>query len=220
LFIGIGGSSDSRKKLFGAWFIGGAESRVYDDVFVKLDFTTRYRFSDRFQMNASFGRESDRGNWGFSFRDTVSTLVTGFLNPIIAFRAIKTNNVVVGAQYNFTPRMNWNIRLRHNWTNITNRSFHTLKGNSNGDWNDIAFVDGKNNNFNQFNIDMFYTWDFKWGSRLTLGWKNALGGNVYIDPYKKAGYVKNVDAIFNNPHSNEVTLKIVYYLDYLSLKKK
>jgi hypothetical protein len=218
LFIGMGGSSDSRKKLFGAWFIGGAESRVYDDAFVKMDFTARYRFTNRFQITASFGRESDRGNWGFSHRDTISTFVKDYLDPILAFRSIKTNNLIFGAQYNFTPRMNWNIRMRHNWTSIKNRSFLKLTGN--GDWNDIAFIDGKNSNFNVFNIDMFYTWDFKWGSRITVGWKNALGGNVSIDPYKNTSYTKNIVGIFNNPHSNEVTLKIVYYLDYLSLKKK
>ncbi len=218
LFIGMGGSSDSRKKLFGSWFIGGAESRVYDDPFFKMDLNARYRFTDRFQLTASFGRESDRGNWGFSHRDSISTLVKDYFDPILAFRSVKTNNLTLGAQYNFTPRMNWNIRLRHNWTSIRNRSFLKLTGN--GDWNDIAFIDGMNSNFNVFNVDMFYTWDFKWGSRLTLGWKNALGGNVSLDPYKNGNYTKNFGAIFNNPHSNEVTLKIVYYLDYLSLKKK
>jgi hypothetical protein len=218
LFVGIGGSTDSRKKLFFGGFIGGAESRVKDDPFLKLDLNARYRFSDRFQMNATFNREYDKGQWGFSHRDTVSTLVKDYNDPFIAFRKVKTNNLILGAQYNFTPRMNWTIRMRHNWTSIINRSFHKI--NADGSWNDIAFVDGKNRNFNVFNIDMFYTWDFKWGSRLTLGWKNALGENVFIDPYTNANYSKNLGAIFKNPHSNEVTLKIVYFLDYLNLKKK
>jgi Domain of unknown function (DUF5916)/Carbohydrate family 9 binding domain-like len=218
LFIGMGGSSDSRKKLFGGWFIGGAESRVKDDPFFKLDLNSRYRFNDRFQITATFNREFDKGQWGFSHRDTISTLVKDYNDPFIAFRKVKTNNIILGAQYNFTPRMNWTIRVRHNWTSIVNRSFHKLK--ADGSWSDIAFVDGRNRNFNAFNIDMFYTWDFKWGSRLTLGWKNALGGNVSLDPYKNTNYAKNVGGIFNNPHSNEVTLKIVYFLDYLSLKKK
>ncbi len=218
LFIGMGGSSDSRKKLFGGWFIGAAESRVKDDPFLKLDLNSRYRFNDRFQITATFNREFDKGQWGFSHRDTMSTLVKDYNDPFIAFRKIKTNNLILGAQYNFTPRMNWTIRMRHNWTRIVNRSFHKLK--ADGSWNDIAFIDGRNRNFNAFNIDMFYTWDFKWGSRLTLGWKNALGGNVALDPYTNTSYTKNLNGIFNNPHSNEVTLKIVYYLDYLNLKKK
>ena len=218
VFFGIGGSSDSRKKLFGGWFIGGAESKVKDDAYLNVRLNSRYRFSDRFQLNASLERTVDRGQWGFSHRDTVSTLVMGFNDPLIAFRLVKTNNIIVGGQYNFTPRMNTTIRLRHNWTNIENRSFHKLK--ADGDWTDIAFVNGRNRNFNVFNIDMFYTWDFKWGSRLTFSWKNALGNNVSLNPYDNFNYSKNIVAVFNNPHSNELSLKIVYYLDYLNLKRK
>ena len=218
IFVGTGGSSDSRKKLFGSWFIGGAESKVKDDGFLTARVNSRYRFNDRFQLNASFNRTVDRGQWGFSHRDTISTLVPGFRDPIIAFRTVRTNNLILGGQYNFTPRMNTTIRLRHNWTNIVNRSFHKLK--EDGNWNDISFANGRNRNFNVFNIDMFYTWDFKWGSRLTFNWQNALGNNVFLDPYKNDNYTKNFVAVFNNPHSNEFSIKIVYFLDYLNIKRK
>jgi hypothetical protein len=218
VFFGTGGSSDSRKKLFGGWFIGGAESKVKDDAYLTLRLNSRYRFNDKFQLNASFERTVDRGQWGFSHRDTVSTLVNGYKDPIIAFRMIKTNNLIVGGQYNFTARMNTTIRLRHNWTNIINRTFHKL--NADGNWSDFPFADGRNRNFNVFNIDMFYTWDFKWGSRLTFSWKNALGSNVSLNPYSNYNYSKNFVAVFNNPHSNEFSVKIVYYLDYLNLKRK
>lgn len=67
---------------------------------------------------------------------------------------------------------------------------------------------------------MFYTWDFLPGSRLTIAWKNALGGNVSIDPYTNMSYFKNFGEVLNNPHSNEVTVKIVYFIDYLNLKRK
>ncbi len=67
---------------------------------------------------------------------------------------------------------------------------------------------------------MIYTWDFKWGSRLTLGWKNALGSNVNLNAYENTTYGKNIIRVFTNPHSNEATIKIVYYLDYLDLNKK
>lgn len=170
-FLGTGGSSDSRKKMFINWFIGGAESRVKDDPFYTFSLGTRYRFSPKFQVNVSLQRQNDKGQWGYSHRDNVSTLVAGFNDPIIAFRKLKTSNLIIGAQYNFTPRMNWTIRLRHNWTHVENRSFHKLK--LDGTWDDIAFQNNRNRNFNVYNVDMFYTWDFNWGSRLTFGWKNA-----------------------------------------------
>ncbi len=219
VYLGIRGSSDSRKKLYGSWDIGAAENKkVKDDPYFTAEGSLRYRFTNRFQLSTSFKRESDKGQWGYSFRGKDSTLVPNFADPIIAFRKVITSNLVLNSQYNFTPRMNCTIRLRHNWTKVENRSFHKLK--ADGNWDNIDFVDGKNRNFNVFNIDMFYTWDFKWGSRLTFGWKNALGGDVFLDPYKNTSYTKNFSAMFTNPHSNEFTLKIVYFLDYLTLQKK
>ena len=218
VFVGTGGSTDSRKKLFTSWFFGAGESKVKDDLYSTLKLNPRFRFNDKFQINASFDRTVDRGQWGFSHRDTISTLVMGFKDPLIAFRTVRTNNFIVGGQYNFTPRMNTTIRVRHNWTNIVNRSFHKLK--DDGNWNDISFAKGRNRNFNVFNIDMFYTWDFKWGSRLTFSWKNALGGNVVLNAYDNNNYSKNFSAVFANPHSNEISLKIVYFIDYLNFKRK
>ena len=114
--------------------------------------------------------------------------------------------------------MNVNIRLRHYWSILENTNFYNLK--ADGYWNEIAFMPNRNVNFNTFNIDMFYTWDFLLGSRLTIAWKNALGGNANIDPYTNTSYGKNLGKVIDSPHSNEITVKIVYYLDYLKLKKK
>ena len=220
VFSGFGGSSDSRKKLYGGWFIGGAiaDSKIKNDTYFTSKLNTRYRFSDKFQLNASFDRTDDKGQWGFSHRDTISTLVSGYNDPIIAIRTAKTNNIIVGGQYNFTARMNATIRLRHNWTSITNKSFYKLQ--VDGNWTDYTFANGRNRNFNVFNVDMFYTWDFKWGSRVTFNWKNALGSNVFLNPYSNDNYSKHLVAVFNNPHSNEFSVKIVYYLDYLNLRRK
>ncbi|MBL7727635.1 MAG: hypothetical protein JNM68_08120, partial [Dinghuibacter sp.] len=217
-FFGLSGSTDSRKKLYVGWFMGLAESVWPNDMFTTMRLNARYRFSDRFQVNLAVEPQHDRGAWGYAFRDSISTQVAGYNDPVISYRDVRVNNVVLGAQYNFTPRMNWNIRVRHNWTQLQHLSFYKLK--PDGYWNDYGFVPGKDRNFNAFNVDMFYTWDFKWGSRLTFAWKNALGSFVNIDPYQYTTYSKNLGRMFNNPHSNEISLKVVYFLDYLTLKKR
>jgi hypothetical protein len=217
-FVGAGGSTDSRKKLFADLFLGYAESPWPNDMFTTGRIGLRYRFNDKLQVNIRLESQYDRGNWGYSHRDSVSTQVAGYRDPVISYRKVKTNNMIFGAQYSFTPRMNWTVRLRHNWTHLEQLSFYKL--NLNGSWYDYGFVPNLNRNFNAFNIDMFYTWDFKWGSRLTLAWKNALGGNVSLDPYANSTYGKNLSRMFSSPHSNEVTLKVVYFIDYLDLKRK
>ena len=68
-------------------------------------------------------------------------------------------------------------------------------------------IPDQNVNFNTFNVDMFFTWDFLLGSRLTIAWKNALGSNVVIDPYTNMTYFKNLGKVIDNPHSNEITVK-------------
>jgi hypothetical protein len=210
-FLGVGGSTDSRKKLFVNYFLGGAESPLPNDPFWTATLGFRYRFSDKFQVSSSMVSDRDKGNWGFSYRDD-------FGEPIIARRNVNKNTLIFSSQYNFTARMNWTIRMRHNWTYLSNTNFYNLK--NDGYWNEIPFQENRNRNFNSFNIDMFYIWDFLWGSRITLAWKNAIGSNVYLDPYQNDKYIHNFTKMFNNPHSNELTVKVVYFLDHLKFLRR
>ena len=210
-YLGVSGSSDSRKKLFFNWTLGGAESPLPDDPYWTTTIGLRYRFNNKLQISGSMNIEQDRGNWGWAF----ITNPNG--SPVIARRNVKRNTAVLSGQYNFTSRMNINIRMRHYWSLLQNTNFYNLK--SDGYWNEIAFIPNQNVNFNTFNVDMFYTWDFLLGSRLTIAWKNALGSNVMIDPYTNVKYFKTLGKVIDNPHSNEITVKVVYYLDYLKLKR-
>ena len=211
-YFGFNGSSDSRKKLHLSWKLGGAESPLPNDPYWTGNISLRYRFSDKFLLSTSMDIVQDKGNWGWAFLKNPDG------SPVIARRNVKRNTAIVSSQYNFNSRMNVNIRLRHYWSILENTNFYNLK--ADGYWNEIAFMPNRNVNFNTFNIDMFYTWDFLLGSRLTIAWKNALGGNANIDPYTNTSYGKNLGKVIDSPHSNEITVKIVYYLDYLKLKKK
>lgn len=215
-YFGINGSTDSRKKLFFNYNLAGAESPLPDDPYWTSEAGLRYRFSNKFQLSADMIIEHDKGNWGWAY---ITDPLAGPSSPlIIAKRQVKRNTGVVNAQYNFTKRMNWTVRIRHYWSALENTNFYNLK--SDGYLDDRAFIPDKNINYNTFNIDMFYTWDFLLGSRITIAWKNALGSTVSINPYSNTSYFKNLGQSINNPHSNEVTVKIVYFLDYLKLKRK
>jgi hypothetical protein len=211
-YVGINGSSDSRKPWYLSWNIGGAESPVRDDPYWTGNLGFRYRFSPRLQSSINFEIEQDRGNRGFAFFDAQTR------EPVFVSRNIKQNTLVWNGQYNFTPRMNLTIRLRHYWSYVNNRRFFRLL--DDGWLAERPFINNTNRNFNTFNIDMFYTWDFIWGSRLTLAWKNALGSNVFLDPLRFKTYTRNFAEMFRSPHSNEISLKVVYFLDYLHLQRR
>jgi len=213
LYLSTYGSTDSRKKAYFNWLFGAAEGPLPNDPYWQTNLGLRYRFNDKFQMSASIAIVQDKGNWGWSFLNDSTTGA-----PIVTERNVKTNTGIVSAQYNFNARMNLNVRMRHYWSLVHNTGFFDLK--PDGYWTARPFIPGADLNYNTFNLDMFYTWDFLPGSRLTIAWKNALGGNVQVDPYKYMSYTRNFGQVLNNPHSNEVTVKVVYFIDYLKLKRR
>ena len=217
LYLSTYGSSDIRKPLYVNWSLGAAEGPLENDPYWQTNLGLRFRFTPKFQVSGSLTVVQDKGNWGGVLYNG------GYLNnpdgsPVISRRDVKTNTGILSAQYNFSSRMNWTVRMRHYWSLLSNTNFYHLK--PDGYWDEVAFVPGKNLNYNTFNLDMFYTWDFLPGSRLTIAWKNALGANVRIDPYQYKSYTRNFGQVLENPHSNEVTVKFVYFIDYLKLKGK
>ena len=217
-YFGFNGSTDSRKKLYVNWRLGAAESPLPKDPYWNGSLGVRYRFSDKFQLSTNMDIVQDKGNWGAVRRSNGSLIINSNGSPVISRRNVKTNTFIVSSQYNFNSRMNINVRMRHYWSILQNTNFYNL--NSDGYWRDTTYLNNLDLNFNSFNVDMFFTWDFLLGSRLTIAWKNALGGNVSIDPYSNKTYFRNFGKAVDNPHSNEITVKIVYYLDYLKLKRK
>jgi hypothetical protein len=73
-------------------------------------------------------------------------------------------------------------------------------------------------NFNAFNIDMVVRWEFAPGSELALAWKNAL--LTYEESEVVDKYFDNLKNVLESPSDNSFSLKLLYYLDYLYLKRK
>jgi hypothetical protein len=210
-FLNITGSTDTRKKLFINYAAESGITSLPDEPYYGFTLGATYKFNDRFQMNAEGHLDKDEANYGYAFRDMNSQL------PIMGQRIVKTDYSILGANYSINVLMNCNIRLRHYWSNVVYHHFYDVK--EDGYWTETNFYAGRDVNFNTFNIDMFYTWDFLPGSRLTLSWKNALGAEVYLDETQYRTYFRNFNQILRSPHSNELSLKVVYYLDYLTLRK-
>lgn len=212
-FLGAFGSSDSRKKLYISYGLGYADfSPIKNDPFYLTNFGIRYRFNPKFSLDIQEQRQDDKGNIGFAGYDEN----TGA--PFIGLRHILQTTSTLNGIYNFMPRMNLTFRARHYWSRVTYLKFYNVK--DDGNYADRPYSGDYDNNFNLFNLDMFYTWDFKPGSRLIIAWKNALGPDASVDGVSYTKYTSNLGQVFNAPHSNQFTVKFVYYVDYLQLKKK
>lgn len=211
-FLNISGSSDTRKKLYLNYSVESGITSLPDPPYYGFTLGATYKFNERFQMNAEGHLDNDAANYGYAF-----SVMAVEREPVLGQRTVKTDYSVIGAAYNINPLMNLTIRLRHYWSNVVYHHFYDVK--EDGYWNERQYSPGYNFNFNTFNVDMFYTWDFLPGSRITLSWKNALGADVYLDEKIYQTYFKNFNKVFDSPHSNEVSLKVVYYIDYLNLKR-
>jgi len=111
------------------------------------------------------------------------------------------------------------MRLRHYWSHVPIKR--------------IAYVDDEGmpvdppnyltnstDNVNYFNTDAFFTWDFRYGSRLIVGYKNWLGEDETIDGNRYKYYFSNLNQTIGLKHGNELTVRFIYFLDYNQLRKK
>lgn len=211
------GSSDSRKRLFASWSFEVAEGPLADDPYNKTQVGLRYRFSDRFSLEADFSRRHDNGQFGYAFRRDA---VTG--EPLLARRQYTDVTTLVNGIYNFTSRMNLTFRARHYWNRLINTDLYDVL--PDGHWTPRFDLDpsDQDENYNAFNLDVFYTWDFRLGSRIILGWKNWLGLDYesFINGNQYNTYLSNTRRMLASPHGNEITLRFIYFLDYNQLSRK
>ena len=121
------------------------------------------------------------------------------------------------AKYTFTNLMGFTVVLRHYWSDRRNKEFYLLKPDGNlTDYQGPALT-GTDRNYNVFNIDLIYTWQFAPGSTLSVSYKDAAETS---DSYFTQRYNRNLSGILNAPQNNSLSVKVLYYVDYLDLKKK
>ncbi|MEH3115946.1 DUF5916 domain-containing protein [Pedobacter terrae] len=121
------------------------------------------------------------------------------------------------AKYTFTNLMGITVVLRHYWSDRRNKEFYLLNPDGHLTSYQGAPLTGMDRNYNVFNIDLIYTWQFAPGSTLSVSYKDA--AETY-DTFYTQRYNKNLSGILNAPQNNSLSVKVLYYVDYLDLKKK
>ncbi|MEP7320906.1 MAG: DUF5916 domain-containing protein [Saprospiraceae bacterium] len=172
-------------------------------------FQQKYRFSSKFSITHNMSYEPTNNNIGFT-----SQLANGEI--IIGRRKINTTSNILGANYNFNNKMGINLRVRHYLSSVKHKEFYSL--NNDGRLTSTkAFTDNADYRVNFLNVDMVYTWQFAPGSFLNLVWKDAsFTSNDQSDTH----YFKNLNGVLDSEANNNFSLKVIYFIDYQSLKKK
>lgn len=208
---GFGGfiSSDYRKP-FALDINGGFTSQPKANNYSwDINIEPRVRINDRLKFRHRFSYEEERET-GFS---TVFRPREGPQTIVFAKRDITTfENRLIGS-FIFTSRMALDLRVRHYWSKYKVNSFNKLLD----DGSLIPYNEGgvTENSTNFFNVDLSYKWQFSPGSEVSFFWQNAISTQALNEDY---AFFQNFGAVFNQPSNNTLSLKVVYFLDYLYLK--
>ena len=182
-------------------------------------------FYDQFGLNVTMGQNfrinnklslSQNINFSPQFNNMGYTYVDGSSDINFAKRKVNTIENILSVKYSFTNKMGITFRARHYLSSVNNKEFYilqqdgTLKANPD-------FHPSVDQNVNFFNIDMVYSWQFAPGSFINIVWKNA---TEYFSDDANAGYFKSLGNTINSDNNNNLSLKIIYFLDYLKLKQK
>ena len=171
-----------------------------------FDFNQRYRFNNNLTISQGISLSPQTNNVGFA----------GVEGSEVVFgkRDIKTIENTLNIKYSFNANMNINTRIRHYWSKVKYKDFFTLQNDGSLGENS-TFTENKNQNLNFFNIDMVYTWQIAPGSFINVVWKNAVTDfrQTTVD-----SYFKNLNNTMKIEDNNNISFKIIYFLDYLQLK--
>lgn len=213
LFQSIDGSSDSRKKLFWSYFAGYGFSNRKHTGYLYLNHSLRYRISSRFDVTLKGELTREDGSIGYAYYDETSK------QPIAGQRDVREYSGECSVKYNFNPNTNLTARFRHYNSFIHYLSFHQV--NEQGAWlgSAIPFQNGYDENFNLQNIDIFFNWIFRPGSRMVCSYKQWLNDAYLLNAETGNTYFQNLGSIVKKPHAFEFSLRIIYFLDYNKWKR-
>ncbi len=185
-------------------------SSKYNASGLDLSLRNQYRFNDKLtiSMNNLLGFSKNNAGYAFVSNDRDSI--------IFGLRNRHTVENIFNVKYNFNNKMGLTLRARHYWSKVAYRSFFKLL--NDGELEPVASVNkSADNNVNYFNVDMVYTWQFAQGSFINIAFKSA--ANVFNQNVTDS-YYQNLSNTVGTPQQNSFSVKIIYYLDYLTLKNK
>jgi hypothetical protein len=129
-------------------------------------------------------------------------------------RTLNTTINTLSTAYIFTRNMSLKLDARHYWSQAEYTKYELLD--KSGNLNSANYSTNHNVNYNSFNVFMNFVWQFKPGSEMSVVYQNSIysaGPNIIPD------YGTDVRTTLQAPQSNSLSVKIIYFLDYLTIDK-
>ncbi len=174
----------------------------------------RFRLNDHLELSYILAYEDGKNKEGYTTEDEDG-------NIFFATRDVKTRTNIIDLKYVVNNRMAISGRIRHYWSTLSNKSFYELTElgeliPSDFDGFDDDGTSQYDKNFNSLNADIVYSWVFAPGSEMSVVWKTQLTSFGHSLP---ESFQENFNTTFGLPKSNTISLKVLYFIDYNTLRK-
>lgn len=205
-------SNDAKKYSFGPE-LGLRWGRQFKGTFgYNIGFYHKWRASSKFSVDHNIGFENNKNQAGFAANNGTYILFTK--------RDVSTLQNTVNVKYSFTNKMGLTLNIRHYWSGVNPTEVLLL--NTKGYLEKPSFATNAPSNyarnFNAFALNMVYTWQVANGSFLNIAWQDE--ANEFVVKDFEQNYFTNIKRTFNVNNANTISVKLVYFIDYLNLKKK
>ncbi len=207
--------SNSAKKLSWGGSLYAGTGGVFNRKNFEYSLYGKIRFSSKFSVDNSINVNNSRNQSGWAGDTTIDG------NRVIYFarRDVKSVENVMSIKYSFTNRMGLTLRARHYWSKVNPVQFYELDTYGKLQTPTVPFTRNVNQNYNYLSVDMVYNWQFAQGSFFSIVWK-GIG-----DKFEKGGnfeqkYFKNLGNTVDGPQFNSLSVRVIYFLDYLTFKNK
>ena len=200
-------STDYRKVFAVDFGIGQRKDFDQPQQQVFIEFSPRYRFSDKFlvEINTDFSKRDNQ----FGYIDNTETDVFFGQRDLLSFENSLT------ASYNFDPYRAIDLRFRNYWTSVDYSDGIFFKLNDDGTKDIVDYQitqeNDPNRNFNIWNLDLSFRWRFAPGSEASLLYRNQIFNN---DNQATLGYTESLNKLFKQAVQNTISLRVTYFLDY------
>lgn len=213
-------SSNYQKRLAIDASAGYAFISVHDWKDYRYSISPRFRISDKLFLVYSWEHNFTLNGRGYAIEYGTPVAVSD--SVIFGKRDNITITNTINLSYTMTSRMGLTFRLRHYRSSLKYDAFYFLNNDGTLTPNDLTGLDANgesayNTNFNAFTIDFVYRWVFLPGSEISFVWKNSI---FSTDKRVSETYIDNVSRMFDYSPLNSFSIKVLYWLDYQSLKKK
>lgn len=209
-YLSTGFNSDSRKKLM---LNANVTVSNFIDRFLSEGYNTsfrlRYRVNDRFTLRYSGIYNYDPYNFGCADWYSQPDIIFGL-------RRMHTYENSLFARFIFTNNMSLTLNGRHYWSKAAYLQYFSLEHNGDVTRND-TYAGNNDFNYNYFSVDLIYSWQFAPGSFLSLAYKNIIETQDQEILYS---FGKNFSQTIDSPQTNTVSLKLIYFFDYLYLQNR